>query len=430
MPDSTARDIVIVGGGAAGLTAGIAAARAMKGQGSVLILEHGQRVGKKLLSTGNGRCNLTNVHASVENYHGASSGFISSILGQFSPQDTMRYFASLGLLCREEEDGRVYPYSGQAAAVLDLLRGELALLGVQELCDCNLISIKRHQQGFLLTTNTGELYTRKLIMATGGKALPSSGSDGSGYAFMQSLHHTVTPVFPALVQIKTDAAAVRSLKGLRCQGSITLLADGKARRTENGEIQFTESGLSGICTFQLSRMVSEYFLCKTIHGTPCKKIELVLDLMPEYEEDRVCEMVRERVKLLTETTLENFLVGILNKRIGQAMLKAAGFSSLSVQSRDLTDAALSTIAHTIKGWRFMPTGTMPWNHAQITAGGVTANEFSPKTLESINTPGLYAAGELLDVDGDCGGYNLQWAWSSGYVAGTSAAAALLAQNRP
>lgn len=428
MTDSVCADLIVLGGGAAGMTAAIAAARALRGTATVLLLEHGQRVGKKLLTTGNGRCNLTNLQPLSGHYHG-DARFAHAVLGRFPPRESIRFLESFGLLCREEEEGRVYPYSGQAAAVLDLLRLELDRLGVRQLCEYQPQHIERQKDGFRLFCQEGVLSCRRLIVATGGKSAASTGSDGSGHLLLKGLGHTVTKLFPALTQIKTDPAVMRPLKGLRCPGAVTLLADSRPVRREEGEIQFAENGLSGICVFQLSRLSGEFFTLRTVNGKPAKKIALSLDLMPEWEERALLDLLSARRNTRPELLLEQFLTGMLNKRVGQALLKAAGCAPLSRPCSSLTDQELSRIASLLKGWEFLPTGISPWNIAQVTAGGAVCGEFSPQTMESKKIRGLYAAGEVLDVDGDCGGFNLQWAWSSGLLAGQSAAASLTTTKR-
>lgn len=419
-------DLIVLGGGAAGMAAAISAARALQGKRSVALLEHGPRVGKKLLTTGNGRCNLTNLGPLSGHYHGNEPAFIQTVLAHFPSRKTISFFESLGLLCREEGEGRVYPYCGQASAVLDSFRTELEHLGVRQLLEYHPQRIVRQKKGFQIHCTEGIPSCRRLIVATGGKSLSSTGSDGSGYRLLQELGHTATKLFPSLTQIRTDPALMRPIKGLRCEGAVSLLADDKTVRREKGEIQFTEAGLSGICIFQLSRLSGEFFTLHTVNGKPTRQIAVSLDLMPDWEPSTLTSFLVSRRDCRPYAPLEQFLAGVLNKRVGQTLLKAAGCAPLHRPSGSLTDSELSRIAALLKGWRFQPSGLSTWNAAQVTAGGISCREFSPHTMESRSIPGLYAAGEVLDVDGDCGGFNLQWAWSSGILAGQSAAASLLA----
>lgn len=422
-------DLIVLGGGAAGMAAAISAARALRGKADVLLLEHGPRVGKKLLTTGNGRCNLTNLGPLSGHYHGGGAAFAQTVLTRFPSRKTVSFFESLGLLCREEGEGRVYPYSGQASAVLDLLRMELERLGIRQLLEYHPQRIVQQKNRFQIHCTEGTAICRRLIVATGGKSSASTGSDGSGYRLLQELGHTVTRIFPALTQIKTDPLLMRPLKGMRCEGAASFLADGTVIRRETGEIQFTEAGLSGICIFQLSRLAGEFFTLRTVNGMPARQIAVSLDLMPDWEPQALASFLLSRRSSRPEIPLEQFLTGVLNKRVGQTLLKAAGCAPLSRPSGSLTDSELSRIAALLKGWRFQPNGLSPWNAAQVTAGGVSCREFDPHTMQSRKIPGLYAAGEVLDVDGDCGGFNLQWAWSSGILAGQSAAASLLVSSQ-
>ena len=429
MPSPLVADLVIIGGGAAGMTAAVTAASLLSPQKKVLLLEHGPRVGKKLLSTGNGRCNLTNAKLSPARYHGHAPAFCKDILSKYPSSSTLSFFQKAGLLCREEGEGRVYPCSGQASSVLDILRQGLQEQQVEVLCDHHIKSIRFHtEQGFSLQ-GTIPIRTKKVILATGGKAAPASGSDGSGYALARSLGHSVTPLFPALCPVRTDPQLTRPMKGMRCSGRVTLLADGYPFRQETGEIQISDGALSGICVFQLSRYVGEFFTCQTVSGKPCREIALSLDLLTEYPQQELLSLLTSWAKQHPDWILEQFLSGILNKRVGQTLLKSLGIAPLSLPCRTLTYRHLQQIAASIKDWRFPLLGISAWNQAQVTAGGIPLQEFYPDTLESRSIPGLYAAGEILDVDGDCGGFNLQWAWCSGRLAGKSAADSLIHQRR-
>lgn len=429
MSDPIEFDLIVLGGGAAGMAAAISAARALRGKAGVLLLEHGSRVGKKLLATGNGRCNLTNLGSLSGHYHGGGASFAQTVLARFPSRKIVTFFESLGLLCREEREGRLYPYSGQASAVLDLLRMELEHLDVRQLFEYHPQHIVRQKNGFQIHCTEGTAACRRLIVATGGKSAASTGSDGSGHRLLQEMGHTVTKLFPSLTQIKTDPALMRPLKGMRCEGAASFLADGKVIRREEGEIQFTDTGLSGICIFQLSRLSGEFFTLRTVNGKPTRQIAVSLDLMPDWEPAALTSFLLSRRAAWSEFSLDQFLTGVLNKRVGQTLLKAAGCAPLSRSSGSLTDSEVSRIAALLKGWRFLPNGLSPFNAAQVTAGGVSCREFDPHTMESKKIPGLYAAGEVLDVDGDCGGFNLQWAWSSGILAGQSAASSLLASSQ-
>ncbi len=414
-------NIAIIGGGAAGLTAAIAAARQCKQQKkelAIVVIEKNQRVGKKILVTGNGKCNITNLSLAPNHYHSNEQSFPSSIISRFPPLFILDFFQSIGLFCKEDENGRMYPLSKQASSVLELLRLELKKLSVAELCDVTITSIIKKKNKFVLRSENEEIYAEKILIATGGNSFFSP-YQNDGYRYLKELGHSITPIFPALVQIKTDLSLVRALKGMRCSSKVSLLADETVIKEAYGELQFTETGLSGICIFDLSRIVSEFFSIGNISGAYYRNILIAVDLLPDFSISEVDTIIKERVRDHQDFLLEDFFVGLLNKRIGQAFLKAQGIQPLSRKSISLSSDEIKKIISSLKNWLFQPTGTLSWKNAQVTAGGADTREFHKNTLESKKVPGLYAAGEILDVDADCGGYNLQWAWSSGYLAGYS-----------
>lgn len=383
--------IAVIGGGASGLVAAIAAARA---GACVTILEKNPRVGKKLLSTGNGRCNFTNINACAENYN---SGFVSRAISLFSPRDAIGFFEEIGLLARIEDEGRVYPASGQAAAVLDVLRLEADRLSVEVRCGFDVREIVRKHDGFIVASESGERrFFDKVIAAAGGMAAPKTGSDGKVFKMLEKLGHTVTELRPSLVQIKT----ARSIRGVRAHGRVSL----ENGMSETGEIQFTDYGLSGIPVFALSKYAR-------------RGESIFVDLMPEYTHGEVMEILKKR----PVQTMETYMIGILNKNLGQMLLKECGISPLSKMSSELAERETEKIADMLKKFRFEITGIMPWDNAQVTSGGISTEEIDPKTMQSKIVKNLYITGELADVDGDCGGYNLHWAWASGFTAGREAA---------
>lgn len=391
----------VIGGGASGLTAAIAAA---ENGADVTVYESGSRVGRKILSTGNGRCNMTNINASKENYHGANPSFAEKTIAAFWVKETLDFFSRLGILYKVEDGGKVYPYSDQASAVLDVLRMKTEECGVKTVTDFEVCEVKKNQNGFSISAYNGKkAFADRVIIACGGKAAPSTGSNGSGYDILKKLGHGITSVYPSLVQLKTETDVVKKLKGIKVNGALSV---GKV--CEKGEVLFTEYGLSGPAAFSVtSRLKNEKYA--------------YLDIMPEYSRDAIINMLYERIALNPKRRLEEFFTGMLNKRIGQALLKYLEIVPLSRCAATLSESDTVKIADTIKHWRFCITGTMSWNNAQVTKGGADTAEFDDATMESKKVSGLYACGEILDIDGDCGGYNLQWAWSSGYIAGISSA---------
>lgn len=345
---------------------------------------------------------MTNINADIANYYGKNPKFVMGALKRFWVSETLDFFNSLGIWHKVEENGKVYPYSDQASSVLDVLRMRVEELGTELKTDCEVSSVLKNKTGFSVKTYGGESFAYDtVIVATGGKAAPDLGSNGSGYDILKGLGHKITPVRPSLVQIKTETEVVKKLKGIKIQGSLML---GEA--VETGEILFTEYGLSGPPVFSIS---SRYDGQEYIY----------IDIIPEYTEEQLVSMLTERVCRAQKLTLENFFTGALNKRVGQALLKYLKIEPLSRYVVTLTEKEIAKIAQTMKKWRFKIEGTMSWNNAQTTKGGADTSEFNPDTMESRLVKGLYATGEVLDIDGDCGGYNLQWAWSSGFLAGNS-----------
>ncbi len=408
----TAKKVLIVGGGASGLAAAISAAR--KG-GEVVLIEGLNRVGKKILATGNGRCNLSNITANITHYHGENPKFIEGAFTQVDVEETLRFFQLLGLETKVEDEGKVYPLSDQGSSVLDLLRYEVEKLEVNQILEDPVRTLQKKDNRFILETESKRKITGDaVILATGGMSAPKLGSKGSGYDLGKSVGHGLTPVFPALVQIKCDNRSFRSLKGVKIQGSIKLEAEGKVLRKEQGEVLFTDYGVSGPPVLQLSRGVQE---CLQKNRVPW----VVLDFFPEAGEEKIYETLWMLVSLDGKKPFDFSLIGILNKKVIPVILKEIGITNMKKACEEVTDKEIQRLAKILKNCRLKSTGTLSWKDSQVTAGGIRTDEVNPKTLESKKIKGLYFAGEILDVDGDCGGFNLQWAWSSGIIAGEKAA---------
>lgn len=407
-------DLAVVGGGAAGLTAAVAAAEEYikrHKHARIVVLEANSRVGKKILATGNGRCNLTNSGIDPIHYHGDTS-FLPDFLSHYPPEKIISFFQSIGLVCREQDEGRVYPYNLQASAVLDVLRRQLEHFQVETICDFPVTRLKKTAQGFELFRETESVTAAKVIVATGGMAYPQLGANGSGYQILKELGHNCTKLIPSLVQVTTEPRRAKPLKGARSPARASLYADGKLIAESSGEVQFTERGLSGICIFELSRMVGERY------GR--QKLELSLDLMPEYPLERIVEFLKQQSEIEELPALE-LCSGFLNKLVAPEVVKAA-LPHVPKTVGELDEHQLEEVARTVKRFRFPVTGTLDWKDAQVTAGGIPLDEVD-SNLQSRCCPGLYLAGEILNIDGDCGGFNLHWAWSTGLAAGRSAAKA-------
>ncbi len=394
----------------------------------VTILEHTDRVGKKILSTGNGRCNLTNQFQEAGCYHSDQPDFPIRVLEHFGVADTIRWFSHMGLEVKDRQ-GYYYPISDQASAVLDVLRMSLKEYQVTVLCGFSPLSIKKAGNTWQVTglkkpddgSKDDENKKEKrmqiegdaLILAAGGKAAPNTGSDGSGYELAKKLGHRIIRPLPALVQLRCQGNYYKQLSGIRTEAELTLYADKQELARERGELQLTDYGLSGIPVFQISRYVSKALEEK-------KNVTVCTDLFPNMTASELKKMLEERARRFPDRMCEEFLTGLLNKKLAVVLLKLSGIK-LSDPCRKLTRGHLEALTQQIKRYQALVQSVNPFANAQVCCGGVDTREVNPDTMESYLQKGLYFAGELLDVDGICGGYNLQWAWSSGYLAGISAA---------
>ena len=397
--------IGIIGGGASGMAAALAAAENQNVH--VVLMERQARVGRKLQATGNGRCNLTNLHAAEGGYHGSDAAFSSYALGQFHPEATLEWFRSLGLFTVAEESGRVYPYSDQANSVVDVLRFALEKPNITVKLGFEVEKVKRTATNFRVESKEETLECDRLIIACGGLAGTKLGGTMSGYKLLRSFGHKCTKLRPTLVQLKSGWSGVTGLKGVRANCRAAIYHNEELFSESIGELQFTEYGLSGPVIFEVSRDAcqgSGTWLCR-------------LDFLPDIEEDAVIsELIRRKS---TDLPASELLTGILHNRLGRVLTQAAGISA-SRYIKELSDYELTQLAVLTKSFDVSLTEPMGMDNAQVTAGGILTKEFDDKTMESRIVPGLYACGEVLDIDGDCGGYNLQWAWSSGRLAGRHA----------
>ena len=395
----------IIGGGASGMAAALAAAENPNAE--VFLFERQARLGKKLSATGNGRCNLSNLHALEGGYHGQDVRFADFALQTFGPDRTLEWFRGMGLFTVAEASGRVYPYSDQANSVVDILRFALEKENIRVITGFEVTKVQKTANGFRVESAEGGYDCRKLIVACGGIAGTKLGGSMAGYRILGKLGHKCTRLRPTLVQLKTDWAGVAGLKGVRANCRAAILRDGQLHRESLGEIQFTEYGLSGPVIFEVSRDACE--------GRG--KWECLLDFLPDIpQEALLAELLRRRG---SELTAEDLLTGILHNRLGRVLTKSVGIRGVDPIG-ELSEEDLEAVARRVKAFTVPLSEPLGMDSAQVTAGGILTSEFDPKTMESKLQPGLYACGEVLDIDGDCGGYNLQWAWSSGRLAGLSA----------
>ncbi len=404
-------DVIVVGAGASGLVAAITAARLGS---TVLVIEQKEKAGKKILATGNGKCNFTNHLQSPGCYRSDDSAFAMKVLSCFDVRKTLDFFTELGIYPKER-DGYYYPNSEQAASVVQVLLLECSRLGIT-FCYGEKVADIREPNYNVITEdaeNKSRSYAgRSLILATGGCASPRLGSDGSGYTLAKGFGHRIIKPLPALVQLKSPDKACKTVSGVRIQAAVTAYADSDRLAYEEGEVIFTDYGISGIPVLQVSR-----FLSRALDQG--RNPWLQLDYMKELSEQQLGALLKQRIKQNPGKTFEEIMIGLFNHKLNYILLKEAN-TDPTKPSGKVSEKELEAVVHQIKHHKLRINGTNSFEQAQVCAGGVATEEIHTATMESKLSDRLYFAGELVDVDGTCGGYNLQWAWSSGYLAGLSA----------
>lgn len=401
------RTVAVIGGGASGMMAAVTAA----GGAHVILLEHKDRIGKKILSTGNGRCNFTNIHQEPICYHSEDPLFPWKVVERFNAQAVISFFLQLGVYSKNR-NGYVYPNSDQASAVLDAFRMELDRLKVEIWTGIECREIRPGKKGFTILTDQEPVRADRVILCAGSKAAPTTGSDGSGYNLAKKLGHRIIPVLPALTALKCEEKFFKSIAGVRANGSVSIWSEGECIAKDTGELQVTDYGISGIPVFQVSRYASKLLYEK-------KETEAVLDFMPDFTKEQINAFLRARAKTRPDKSAEMFLIGLFHKKLCDLWIR---LSEIPRQRKagELTEDEIARLTGLIKEFRVRVRETNPYDKAQVCCGGVDTREVNPETLESVYVPGVYFAGEILDVDGMCGGYNLTFAWASGYVAGRAA----------
>ena len=403
------RNIAIIGGGASGMMAAITAA----GNGAeVTVYEAKEKLGKKLLATGNGKCNFTNLVQEDSCYRGSDMTFSKAVRECFTVEKTMEFFKQIGIEPKVK-NGYVYPNSEQAASVAEALAMELRAKRVKVIQE-QVVSIKKQDGLFLVKTEQGNAEYEKVIMCCGSCAGMKNPKEFFGYRLAEQLGHSITPLIPALVQLRCKEKWFKTVSGVRTEGIISVFADGKEIAKEKGELLFAEYGLSGIPVFQVSRFAGEALRLG-------KKVTCAVDLLPGYTMVELEQLLEKRLETLKNRTAEELLTGLLNHKLNYILLKELGINPVEDSKKEYTSEKIKKLAKLYKSLSCQVTELNPFSSAQVCAGGVNTSEIDHKTLESKLVNNLYFAGELVDVDGTCGGYNLQWAWSSGYVAGSNAA---------
>ena len=408
----TKNHVIIVGGGASGM---LAALSARKKGARVTILERNPRIGKKLLVTGNGRCNFTNISADISCFNGTNPKFANSALTSFSPRETVSFFEKLGIAHKVEDFGKAFPMSDQASSFLDVFLYELEEAGINIICQAFVQEIVKKNDVFIVQLDNGHyLEGDRVILAAGGKAMPSTGSDGNGFELAKNLGHSIIDIFPGLVQLKLEGHFFKQIEGVKIVGTAEILHNNKTVSHDRGDILFANYGVSGPPILQISRKAGE-LLQKN------QEVILKISVIDTMTKEDLKKLLTTRLQNGPSKTIEFSLVGLVNKRLIPVLLKEAGIKDLKSPAVNLSSRELGDIVNILTDWRFIIRGTKSWPSAQVTAGGVNTNEINQNTMESKIIKGLFFAGEIIDIDGQCGGFNLQWAWSSGFIAGENAA---------
>ena len=393
----------IVGGGAAGLMCGCIAGRNLHDK-KIVVIERDNRVGKKILVSGNSRCNLTNMSADTDNYNTSFEG-LSDLLNNYPPQKIVDYFASIGLMTMTDNDNRVYPLCRQATAVLSVLRNELKRQKVDEICDTEVVSISKENNRYKIRCTDKIIEAEKVVIATGGKNNYAQKVIGDTLLPIKSLGHKTTMLTPSLCPVKVKSDLMKSLKGIRALGKVTAVVNGKNICSDKGEIQFTADGLSGICVFNISGVLNQ--------NTDTK---VIVQLLPEYSYKEIKDMILSRIQLNRNENVQELFTGLFHKNIGIAFLKSAKIDTNKIVNK-LSNQDINSLANVIDKWVFDTVKSSDFSSAQVTRGGIIGKEVDALTFESKLHKGVYICGEVLDVDGDCGGFNLQFAFSSGMCVG-------------
>lgn len=398
-------DVAIIGAGPAGMMAAITASRNGK---RVALIERNPQLGRKLLATGNGRCNLTNSHISINRYHGATPEFIEAVLSQLDQPTTMTFFQDLGLILKEEDNGRIFPYTNQASSVVGVLKLALSEAGVDMLLNTQVVGIEKAKEWTISFNNETSLIARRLIIATGGRAAHYLGSTGDGLYWAQKLGHTLTPIHPALVPIETFEKWPKDVQGVRVTAGISATSYGDSIRESTGDLLFTTYGVSGTAILELAGSIAPL-----LHTS---EVLLHVNLFPQMTESELDQTISSIFYHVSNRSLTNSLIGILPNKLIPIVVRAANLENIK-SVRDISAATRRQLVRAMSDLVLTVSKLRPLKEAQVTSGGIPCGEIDQNTLQSRLVKDLYFAGEVIDVDGDSGGFNLQWAWSTGHLSG-------------
>jgi len=398
------KTVAIIGAGASGLVAAITAARA---GAKVKVYEKNNKIGKKILATGNGRCNITNQTITKGNYHGDNPSFVNPAINHFNTSTCRAFFSELGIEMTMGQNGRLYPKSLQSSSVVDLLAYECRRLGVEFLLETKIENIIKTEDGFSPQTKGRSQKAEKILICTGGPAMPTVGGCDSGYELAMNFNHTIKPVHPSLVQL-VCSENLKNISGVKIQGDIEVFIDKELKINRQGDILFTNYGISGSAVLDISRIASHALLHQ-------RDVRLKIDLFSDYSKEQLKNLLKKRLKFSNAKSVSLWLNGFINSKLALYFEK-----SLKIKEADkLNPKDIVTLVHFLKNMTLHVEDTRGFKSAEVTAGGINTKEINSQTLESKLQKGLFFAGEVLDIDGDCGGYNLHWAWASGYLAGSS-----------
>jgi predicted Rossmann fold flavoprotein len=399
-------DIVIVGAGASGLISAIVSAKRGK---RVLILEKNNKIGKKLLATGNGKCNITNIRPTLERFHSKNQKFIRSVLESYNYQSIKQFFKSIGLELIEAKEGRVFPMSLQASSVVDILSYECEQLGVKILCEANVEDINYNKSIYTIRHTKGKAISKNLIISTGHQSAPQLGGVDDGIFFAKKFGHKRIDSFPSLVQLTSSMPNFKALAGVRIDSKVRLYKKDK-KIEKKGDVLFTSYGISGLAILDISRFVLEELFRSSF-------VKLEIDLLPKMSREQLIAIMKKSLRKDSIKPIDIWLQGFINKKLIYIIIKSLGYEKLLEQNINITN--ISKIVENIKAFEFIVNGSRGYKGCEVATGGIDTSDINPKTMESKIQKGLYLTGEVLDVDADRGGFNLHFAWVSGIRAGKS-----------